>query len=87
MAGAGRGAPGGIADLGEGGGVASPLGGRPGRGPSLVGCCLRAPKSNPPLRRPESLGRERVQPARQGELRRQVNPGARTCGHLQALPA
>ena len=87
MAGAGRGAPGGIADLGEGGGVASPLGGRPRRGPSLIGCCLRAPKSNPPIRRPESLGRERVQPAGQGELRRGVNPGARTCGHLQTLSA
>lgn len=63
MAGAGRGALGGIADLGEGGGVASPLGGRPPRGPSPIGCCLRAPKSNPPIRRPESLGRDRVQSA------------------------
>ena len=63
MAGAGRGALGGISDLGEGGGVASPLGGRPPRGPSPIGCCLRAPKSNPRIRRPESLGRERVQSA------------------------
>lgn len=63
MAGAGRGALGGIADLGEGGGVASPLGGRPPRRPSPIECSLRAPKSNPPIRRPESLGLERVQPA------------------------
>ncbi|XP_007112771.2 deoxycytidine kinase isoform X1 [Physeter macrocephalus] len=47
--------PGRIAGLGEGGGVASPLGGRPLHSPASVVSCSRAPKSNPRTRRPESL--------------------------------
>ncbi|XP_032488361.1 deoxycytidine kinase [Phocoena sinus] len=50
-----RSGPGGNSGLGEGGGVASPLGGRPLHSPASVGSCSRAPKSNPGTRRPESL--------------------------------
>ena len=76
-----------LCPLGEGGGVASPLGGRPCRRPAPIGRCLRAPKSNPRTRRLENLRQAGAQLACQVTFCSGASLGSRTCSHFPALPA